>query len=78
MRRFWLVGALFLLASQALGSELIKVKPDAPEIYIVRQGDTLWDISGFYLDVPWLWPKLWSVNPEIENPHLIIRETRSV
>lgn len=71
MRRFWLVGALLFLATQAFGSESIKLKPGAPEIYTVQQGDTLWDISGLYLDAPWLWPKLWAVNPEIENPHLI-------
>ena len=37
----------------------------------VERGDTLWDISGKYLGNPWYWPKVWSYNPEIENPHWI-------
>lgn len=47
------------------------VRSDAPGIYVVRKGDTLWDISSMFLDQPWRWPDLWRVNPEIENPHLI-------
>jgi len=43
----------------------------APDSYTVKPGDTLWDLSGRYLDSPWYWPKLWSYNPEIENPHWI-------
>jgi hypothetical protein len=37
----------------------------------VVKGDTLWDISAIFLEQPWLWPKLWRLNPEINNPHLI-------
>ena len=39
--------------------------------YTVKSGDTLWDISGSYLQSPWFWPKLWSYNPQIANPHWI-------
>ncbi|NVN82438.1 MULTISPECIES: LysM peptidoglycan-binding domain-containing protein [unclassified Vibrio] len=49
----------------------LTIKQGAPEAYVVVKGDTLWDISAMYLDSPWLWPRLWQVNPEIENPHLI-------
>ncbi|MBN7821856.1 LysM peptidoglycan-binding domain-containing protein [Bowmanella yangjiangensis] len=49
----------------------ITVKPDAPEIYVVKKGDTLWDISSLYLDQPWQWPELWRHNSQIKNPHLI-------
>ncbi len=42
--------------------------PDA-ERHTVQQGDTLWDISGKYLQDPYAWPKVWSYNPEIPNPH---------
>nr|UOP04493.1 LysM peptidoglycan-binding domain-containing protein [Conchiformibius kuhniae] len=31
----------------------LKVKPNAPARYVVKQGDTLWDISGKYLYRPW-------------------------
>ena len=44
---------------------------DAPERYVVKKGDTLWDISAMYLKDPWYWPEIWYVNPAIANPHLI-------
>ncbi len=43
----------------------------APEKHEVVKGDTLWDISNTYLKSPWYWPKVWSMNPQISNPHLI-------
>ncbi|GAB5452969.1 MAG: LysM peptidoglycan-binding domain-containing protein [Halioglobus sp.] len=49
----------------------VELNQDVPETYIVKKGDTLWDISGMYLREPWLWPELWDVNPHIDNPHLI-------
>jgi hypothetical protein len=42
-----------------------------PDTYTIRQGDTLWDLSGRFLNNPWYWPKIWSYNPEISNPHWI-------
>ena len=52
-------------------AEQIKINDDAPKKYVVEKGDTLWDISTVFLEQPWLWPKLWRLNPEIDNPHLI-------
>lgn len=42
-----------------------------PDTYTIRPGDTLWDLSGRFLNNPWYWPKVWSFNPEIVNPHWI-------
>jgi hypothetical protein len=42
-----------------------------PELHVVRTGDTLWDISYRYFANPWEWPKVWSYNPQITNPHWI-------
>ncbi len=39
--------------------------------YTVKKGDTLWDLSGGYLNNPLLWPKIWKLNPRITNPHWI-------
>lgn len=41
------------------------------EVHTVVRGDTLWDLSRSYLGNPWYWPKVWSYNPEIANPHWI-------
>ena len=42
-----------------------------PDVYLVRRGDTLWDITGHFYGDPWQWPRVWSFNPEITNPHWI-------
>jgi hypothetical protein len=42
-----------------------------PELHVVRRGDTLWDIGFLYFNDPWQWPKIWSYNPQITNPHWI-------
>jgi hypothetical protein len=42
-----------------------------PELHVVRRGDTLWDICFLYFNDPWQWPKIWSYNPQITNPHWI-------
>jgi hypothetical protein len=39
--------------------------------HTVASGDTLWDLSQKYLGSSWYWPKVWSYNPEIANPHWI-------
>ena len=42
-----------------------------PAIHTVKKGDTLWDLSGRYYGNPWNWPKIWSYNPQVTNPHWI-------
>ena len=53
------------------GTRRIMASGEAPEVYVVEPGDTLYDICDQLLDEPEYWPKLWAINPEIKNPHFI-------
>lgn len=60
------------LAQQPAGGNVLEVRPDAPDRYVVKKGDTLWGISSMYFREPWRWPEIWRLNEaEIRNPHLI-------
>lgn len=59
------------LLSGHLWAESPKLRSDVPDTYTVVKGDTLWDISGRFLQNAWMWPEIWHVNPQISNPHLI-------
>ena len=39
--------------------------------YVVKRGDTLWDLSDEFLHDPFAWPDLWENNRHIEDPHWI-------
>ncbi len=47
------------------------VGPRRTVVYLVKDGDTLWDLSDRFLANPWYWKKIWAANPFIENPHWI-------
>jgi len=66
-----LIIAVGLLAPRLAGADEVQLKPDHPERYTVVKGDTLWDISNRFLKSPWMWPKIWKINQDIKNPHLI-------
>ena len=69
----YLLGILgcVVLALQVMAADPVALRSDHPDEYVVKRGDTLWDISGRFLEKPWLWPEIWQVNPQIANPHLI-------
>jgi hypothetical protein len=73
MRIILLAGCLLLsgLLPFSVQADELALTENPPELYIVKKGDTLWDISGLYLKSPWKWPEIWEVNPQLDNPHLI-------
>ncbi|HEU4774339.1 MAG TPA: LysM domain-containing protein [Lysobacter sp.] len=63
-----MTAALLTIATFAMAAG---IRGDHPDTYVVKKGDTLWDIAGTFLEKPWLWPEIWQANPQIQNPHLI-------
>lgn len=45
--------------------------PDGAQIYVIRPGDTLWDLAARYYADPYLWPQLWEANQYIRDAHWI-------
>ena len=68
-RLLGVLAGIMLVGSVAAQDVLLR--SDAPTEYVVKKGDTLWDISAMFLEQPWLWPEIWYVNPQVQNPHLI-------
>jgi hypothetical protein len=61
-------GAVFLdngPSSRVVGA------PASPSVHTVQKGDTLWGICDQAFQNPYQWPRIWSYNPQIQNPHWI-------
>ncbi|WP_373740940.1 LysM peptidoglycan-binding domain-containing protein [Neisseria sp.] len=66
-----LCAAGLAISAQVQAAEL-KIRPNAPQRYVVKPGDTLWSISNKYLYSPWQWNRLWGANrSDVRNPHTI-------
>jgi hypothetical protein len=71
-----IISALFLgfsiTCASAQDAKPLQLAKDAPDRHTVVRGDTLWDISGKFLQEPYRWPELWRLNKEqVKNPHRI-------
>ncbi len=69
-----IISALILAVTAvcAVAAEPLKLVDNPPDRHIVVRGDTLWGISGKFLEQPWRWPEIWRMNrDQIKNPHLI-------
>ncbi|MDQ6980879.1 MAG: LysM peptidoglycan-binding domain-containing protein [Ghiorsea sp.] len=58
----------FLMPGTVAKSELVK---PFPQPYVVKKGDTLWDIAEEYFADPEKWIKIWEQNLYVSNPDLI-------
>lgn len=68
---FAAVSAAFV-SPAAYAAKKCEFKQDAPDSHKVVRGDTLWDISGKFLQHPWCWPQVWGLNrDQIKDPHWI-------
>ncbi|MDO4897236.1 MAG: LysM peptidoglycan-binding domain-containing protein [Moraxella sp.] len=66
-----LLGVATLPVAYAKNNPPPTIKADAPNRYTVKKGDTLWGISGKYLNAPHRWREIWATNKQLKNPHLI-------
>lgn len=79
MKKFSTTACLFAFATlfgafagSAQAATQCAFRSDAPDQHLVVRGDTLWDISGKFLEHAWCWPQVWGMNREqIRNPHWI-------
>lgn len=53
------------------GASTVKNAEPLEKAYSVRDGDTLWTICERYFDDPYVWPRIWSYNTKVTNPHWI-------
>ncbi len=60
-----------LLSTTLLSAAPVELNQNHPETYVVKKGDTLWDIAAMFLRDPWRWPDIWQANQQIANPHWI-------
>lgn len=63
--------SLLLCLMVSMSTYALSLRPDAPARYVVKHGDTLWNIANRYLQHPWEWKALWQANPDIKNPNRI-------
>ncbi|MEK6531294.1 MAG: LysM domain-containing protein [Deltaproteobacteria bacterium] len=65
--------SLFAALSAAVETTAGKDGAEAGDVayYTIVEHDTLWAISGRFLNDPFKWTDLWGRNPQIKNPHLI-------
>jgi len=62
-------GVSVVISEDGTGSNV--VQQSKVEKYTVKEGDTLWDICIKFFGDPYVWPRIWSYNIKVTNPHWI-------
>ncbi len=57
--------------AQDLSGALTLAEEEQSDVYVIQDGDTLWDIASLNMGNPYYWARLWSINNYITNPHWI-------
>jgi LysM repeat protein len=64
--------AIVLLPCASLYAQPANLKPNIPDRYVVRPGDTLWGIAERFTDSPQQWTEIWQLNKQqIKNPNVL-------
>jgi hypothetical protein len=71
LERLALMVLILVAVSSSAGADQLRLQSGHPDRYVVKPGDTLWGISGHFLEDPWRWPEIWHANPFVDDPHLI-------
>jgi hypothetical protein len=78
----WIMVGAFLLGFSQLSRVMAQEATPSSEadqetyVHVVVKGDTLWGICEELYGNPWVWPKVWQLNPHITNPHWIYPGTK--
>ena len=74
--RYPLVAALLAISCAfPVAADVLTIKKDAPKQYVVKKGDTLWDIARRYYRDPFEYKMIAKVN-NIENADLIFAKQK--
>lgn len=74
LKRLLLACACIVMAAMPLANiqaQTLTLASGYPDTYVVKEGDTLWEIASVFLQEPWRWPEIWQGNPEVQDPDLI-------
>jgi hypothetical protein len=69
-----LAATLSLWSADASAQETVRMyngNSAYADYHVVEQGDTLYDLAARYFGDTQEWPRLWSYNPHVTNPHWI-------
>jgi LysM repeat protein len=68
-----IIGFMALLATVTAVSAQQAPPATSPDtrVYIIKEGDTLWNISNEVYQDPKLWPIIWELNPQLKDPNTL-------
>jgi LysM domain len=62
---------IYGLDAALAGEQAAASRSNLPEAHVVGRGETLSGVCERYFADPYCWPRLWSENPQVTNPHWI-------